>query len=333
MNITITGGIGSGKSTVARVLRDGYGYRLHSSGTVLRAMAREAGMSIADYQAIVADNPDIDIAIDRAIAGVRSWSRTCFDSRVGFAFADEPHFRVLLTCPEELAAKRVLDAGRADESYPDLQSAKVAIARRQDAERQRYLSLYNVDPLDPELHDCVISVGEDGAVTPEEIASRIVASAEAYAADLEPGKIIDAFRGEWRFLSNMHECSVMLDGRVFGSSEAAYHSLKFDDPPVKDRLAAARDGKEAKRIAESLSPREGWPNERVHAMRTAVEAKFAQNAELGARLVGTIPYTLVEGNDWGDNFFGHDRSNADGPHLNMLGRVLMDTRFKLAHLQ
>lgn len=44
MHITITGRLGSGKTTVCRILSDKYGYEIYSTGKINRAIAAERAL-------------------------------------------------------------------------------------------------------------------------------------------------------------------------------------------------------------------------------------------------------------------------------------------------
>ena len=48
MHITITGKLGSGKSTVAKKLVELYGFEIFSTGAILRAAAAERGMDVLE---------------------------------------------------------------------------------------------------------------------------------------------------------------------------------------------------------------------------------------------------------------------------------------------
>ena len=48
MHITITGRLGSGKTTVARMLAEKRSYTYYSTGNIMRELAAEAGLSICD---------------------------------------------------------------------------------------------------------------------------------------------------------------------------------------------------------------------------------------------------------------------------------------------
>ncbi len=62
-------------------------------------------------------------------------------------------------------------------------------------------------------------------------------------------------------------------------------------------------------------------------MRNVVFTKFRQHPELQSRLVATGACMLVEGNTWGDKFWGR----VDGKCLNVLGSILMEVRGFYAH--
>ena len=48
MNITITGNLGSGKSSVAKILKE-KGYEYSSTGNIFRQLAMEKGMSVEAF--------------------------------------------------------------------------------------------------------------------------------------------------------------------------------------------------------------------------------------------------------------------------------------------
>ena len=56
-------------------------------------------------------------------------------------------------------------------------------------------------------------------------------------------------------------------------------------------------------------------------MEMVLNAKFAQNPTLMKRLIDTGNEELVEGNTWGDHFWGVDEFGA-----NNLGKLLMKIR-------
>jgi len=59
-----------------------------------------------------------------------------------------------------------------------------------------------------------------------------------------------------------------------------------------------------------------------------MKTTFRQNSDLAARLLGTGQMPLVEGNNWGDMFWGVDVKSGKGE--NHLGRILMKIREELS---
>jgi predicted NAD-dependent protein-ADP-ribosyltransferase YbiA (DUF1768 family) len=64
---------------------------------------------------------------------------------------------------------------------------------------------------------------------------------------------------------------------------------------------------------------------KVDVMRDLIAQKFAVGSELADRLLATGDQELVEGNTWGDTFWGV----CDGVGENWLGRLLMERRAAL----
>ncbi len=158
---------------------------------------------------------------------------------------------------------------------------------------------------------------------------------------------IRQFRGEYFFLSNMYPVPDSKlqtpDGIAVGSSEQVYMATRFLD--LCDRIAVAsvrgaaidtrsyKDGMAAKSLAHSMIA-EGRlhysePHERLALMEIALQLKFnpVTHPDLVHRLVSTGSAQLIEGNTWGDTFWGVDRQTGEGD--NNLGKLLMKIRGEL----
>lgn len=62
-------------------------------------------------------------------------------------------------------------------------------------------------------------------------------------------------------------------------------------------------------------------------MGIGVSSKFEQYDTLAQSLMNTSPHELIEGNDWGDTFWGVDLNTNQGE--NHLGKILMQIRYNL----
>lgn len=145
-----------------------------------------------------------------------------------------------------------------------------------------------------------------------------------------PWNCIDNFHAEgYDFLSNFYGAKVEYGGLTYGSNEAAFQAQKCMTEGEKLPFTEARPGK-AKGLGRLVPLRPDWEAVKVGIMEEIVRAKFIQHPELAARLLATGDKVLVEGNHWGDTFWGVDTRTGQGH--NHLGRILMKVREEL-HLQ
>lgn len=136
--------------------------------------------------------------------------------------------------------------------------------------------------------------------------------------------IIDSFRGENHFLSNFHVgMPIVFEGISHMSAEHVYQAQKTTVAEWRWRIRNAPTPGHAKRMGQRAPLRDGWDNLKVQAMWKTLRAKFS-NLELRSRLVATYPAQLVEGNTWGDTFWGV----CEGVGENTLGRLLMELRYE-----
>ena len=136
--------------------------------------------------------------------------------------------------------------------------------------------------------------------------------------------VIDSFRNEFSFLSNMYTCNIKFRDMEFSCSEALFQALKCKTTEEMKAFVGI-DGKKAKALGRKVKLRDDWNNYRIRAMQIALVCKFAQNPELLIKLRNTGNAMLIEGNNWNDTFWG----KCNGKGLNHLGLMLMKIRAKL----
>lgn len=128
------------------------------------------------------------------------------------------------------------------------------------------------------------------------------------------------FQGEHRWLSNFWPAPVLLDGVLFPSIEHAYQAAKTH-PSQREPFRHCTAG-QAKRLGRTVEIRADWEQVKVPTMRSLVEQKFTHGTDLGEKLKATGDGKIVEGNHWGDVFWGA----CKGRGQNWLGRLLMERR-------
>lgn len=150
-------------------------------------------------------------------------------------------------------------------------------------------------------------------------------------------KTVERFSDEYAFLSNLYPYKKNLQGKIcrfivkyqnhnFDCVECAYQAAKCKNPD--DMLIYQRlNGSEAKKFADTLpfTIREDWAEIKWNVMYDLVWQKFSQNEPLRAQLLATKNAEIIEGNTWGDVYWGI----CEGKGENHLGKILMKIREKL----
>jgi N-glycosidase YbiA len=132
---------------------------------------------------------------------------------------------------------------------------------------------------------------------------------------------IDSFEGEYGFLSNFYPCRIYYNGLWYPSVEHAYQAAKTADLDERIRVQSAKTAGKAKRLGKSVTLRPDWEEVKLEIMRLLVYKKFF-DYELRKRLCETGAAELVEGNWWGDTYWGV----CKGVGENHLGKILMKIR-------
>ena len=144
------------------------------------------------------------------------------------------------------------------------------------------------------------------------------------------GAVIDRFFGDYIFLSNFYYADMMVAGVRYPSVEHAYQAKKTYSIRWQERIRRAPTPKVAKRLGYRVPLREDWEEIKLPVMKDLIRQKFDPDTHpaLTAKLLATGDALLVEGNTWGDRFWGVDRETGLG--LNHLGRILMEIRGEVA---
>lgn len=133
--------------------------------------------------------------------------------------------------------------------------------------------------------------------------------------------MIDSFKNEYRFLSNFHSVEIEQEGVVYPSSEHAYMAMKTTDENLRKEISKLKTPREAKKFGRKIILRDNWDDLKISYMEEILKKKFS-NPELKEKLKATGNQELVEGNTWGDVFWGV----CNGIGQNNLGKILMKIR-------
>lgn len=174
IRISITGELGSGKSTVAKLLVQKLGVEFFSTGNFQREMAAKLSITTLELNHRADVDPAIDAEIDgRTKALDASGKSFVIDSRLAWRFLPRS-FKVFLVCPPGVAAERIMKQQRVSETYTSTADATNQLLERQSSERLRFLKTYDAAQGRYRNYDCVI---DTSSATPEQVVDLIV---EAY---------------------------------------------------------------------------------------------------------------------------------------------------------
>ncbi len=188
MHISITGDLGSGKSTVAKEICRILNFQYLSTGLIQRRLGQERGMNTLEFNKFTDNNKEIDDFIDQKLKDVNFQSEPhILDSRLGWHFVNSS-FKIYLMAIEEVTASRVMkDEKRIGE--PQAADIKAKIKEQQErriSENNRFEKSYGVKPSIFKDFDIVI---DTSSATIEEVTNLILFSFDKFQKNEPYNKI------------------------------------------------------------------------------------------------------------------------------------------------
>ena len=178
--ISLAGDLGSGKSTVAKILIDRLHAEYYSTGAIVRAIAERMGMTVVELNKYMESHPEIDTEIDDGLRALSEDERMLIiDSRMAWHFT-RGTFKVYLSTDVETSALRIMNANRKGEHNSSLEKTVEDTRARRASERKRYSKQYGVDIMDLDNYSLVV---DTTYATPDQIADAIVSSFRLWQQD------------------------------------------------------------------------------------------------------------------------------------------------------
>lgn len=137
--------------------------------------------------------------------------------------------------------------------------------------------------------------------------------------------MISSFTERYRFLSNFYGAPVEYEGVCYPTVEHAFQAAKTLDEALRIVVRDTPTPGAAKMFGRRLELRPSWERIKLGIMADLVWLKFSGDRRLAVKLLRTKDEELVEGNWWGDDFWGV----CNGKGENHLGRILMRVRDRL----
>ncbi len=177
--ITISGDIGSGKSTTGKLICKKLEYKYLSTGAIQRQIAEDMGLTTLELNHLTDSRKDIDDKIDSYTKALNDTEEDyVVDSRLAWHFIPSS-YKVYLLCDESVAAQRISkdDDRASDESNRDVDHLISKIKERRKSEQERFKRIYDIDFGDLSNYDQLI---DTAYFTPDEVVSLILDGIDHY---------------------------------------------------------------------------------------------------------------------------------------------------------
>ena len=175
MKFTITGYMGSGKSTICDILSREYDFRIISVGNIFRRIAIEKNIDVLDLnrELNATSNIEVDHYIDNELKkealNVRDDENVIFDSRLAWHFLENTFNIFIVVSPYQAALRTYLTRKNQDEKYDNLEDTIQGLIERRVLENKRYKNIYGINCEDLNNYDLVIDTSYISALEASEI--------------------------------------------------------------------------------------------------------------------------------------------------------------------
>lgn len=162
MIISFAGDMGSGKSTIAKMIAEKLSYPRYYMGGIRREIAKQRGLSLAEFNKVGETDPSTDSEVDEyqkrlgkildnfVIEGRTSWYLIPHSIKIYLAVSEEEGAKRIF---EELKSSQERNEDKKLESYEDVLKS---IKERKKCDKLRYKKYYDIDAYDKNNFDFII---------------------------------------------------------------------------------------------------------------------------------------------------------------------------------
>ena len=163
MIISIGGYMGSGKSTIAKMLAEKLGWPRYYIGGLRREKARARGLTLAEYNQLGETDPATDFEVDEYQKKLgETEDNFIIEGRTSWHFIPQS-LKIYLEVDKKISAKRIFNdlqkfADRNEARKFDSEETVLNnILEREKSDRTRYQKYYQFDVYDPSHYDFVLN--------------------------------------------------------------------------------------------------------------------------------------------------------------------------------
>ncbi|MGV8162344.1 MAG: cytidylate kinase family protein [Candidatus Nanoarchaeia archaeon] len=178
MKITISGTLGSGKSTIGKMLAEKLKYNYYYTGSLTRSMAEKRNMTLLEFTKLREQDPSLNLEVDEYQKKIgESQNDFVIDGHLGFHFVPDS-LKIFLKCTPEIATKRVYESLKEKNVQREKEGLETneqsiihSLKERHLTEVKQYLELYNVNIDDESNFDIVLDTTNS---SPDEVCNKIL---------------------------------------------------------------------------------------------------------------------------------------------------------------
>jgi cytidylate kinase len=183
--ISLTGDLGSGKSTVSNLLIERLNYDYIYTGKIQREIANKYNMTTLELNKYAETHPEIDEEIDSTFKSLNDSTDLIVDSRLAWFFVPKS-FKIFLKTNLMVSANRISnDNQRKSEKYASKEEAVNNIIARKASENKRYMELYGANCSDLTNFNLII---DTSFISPERVVDIILAEYNSWLVSGECSK-------------------------------------------------------------------------------------------------------------------------------------------------
>ncbi len=151
MIISISGKVGSGKTSMAGILAKKLKMKRYNMGQIRREIARKKGMTIQEYNKLGEKSNETDIEVENYVEKLgKEEDNFIIESRTAFHFI--PHsIKIFLDVSDNVGAKRIFNESketlqkRNEPLYKNIEEVKKINKERMKSDSIRYKKYYGID--------------------------------------------------------------------------------------------------------------------------------------------------------------------------------------------
>jgi cytidylate kinase len=163
MIISLSGALGSGKSSIAQMLAEKLGWPHYNMGGLQREIAAKKGLTLAEHNKLCQENPAVDREVDEYQKEMgKTKDNFIIEGRISWYFIPQA-LKIYLYVNEEIGAKRIYGNLRQKKANNERRNEDKGLNSWQDVlestrhrlanENQRWLNYYHVDVGDKSNYD------------------------------------------------------------------------------------------------------------------------------------------------------------------------------------